>query len=83
MHKITDTYKAAYFMTQGARLVDIEVRSAEVKDRVIRSHTWVCIVEGVTQEMRDNWMTNTAIVNVDDLVRERNRIKRLAKSKRL
>ena len=80
--KTTDTYKAAYFMTQGACLMDIEIKKAE-PNKIMRSVTWVCILDGATSNMQDAWNTNNAVVNMSDLVRERNRIKKFAKRNRL
>ena len=79
MQKITDTYKAAYFMTQGASLVDVEIKHER---ELLRNYTWVCVLDGVTDAMKGAWDTRNAVVNLDDLIRERNRIKKLVQKKR-
>lgn len=81
-YKTKNTYKVAYLMTQGARLMDITVRKT-AKYVPGRKMTWICLLAGVPQEAIDNWNQNNAICNVLDLERERTRIKKLAHTKYL
>ena len=78
--QIEDTYKAAYLMTRGARLVDITFRKVGTTKGLYRKQ-WICHLEDVPEGAINNWNFNQAVVNVADFRRERLRIKKLAKSK--
>lgn len=80
--KITDTYKAAYFLTQGAKLIEISFERVESKKSLYATR-WICHLTNVSQETMLNWNSGNAIVNVVDFRRERLRIKKIAKRKML
>lgn len=78
MYKVSDTYKAAYFMTEGAELVKVEFVYVENK-KTLFNRKWIVYLSNVTDEMVEKWETASAVVNVVDFQRERNRIKKIAK----
>lgn len=77
--KITDTYKAAYFMTQGAKIVDVEIRKTPSKKKLF-NNTWIIELEDVSEKSLDTWNKGTAMVYVNDFRRERLRIKKYVKN---
>lgn len=80
--KTTNSYKAAYLMTQGAALVDISIRPAQ-HPGIMTNKVWVIELGKIPIKAWDSWESGQAFCNILDFERERLRIKKLAKQKKL
>jgi hypothetical protein len=80
--EIRDTYEAAYYMLNGARLIRARRLpvSAAHREKYLSAWRWILTLENVPPDFQTRWRQRQAFANIRELAQVRMKIKRFMRN---
>ena len=80
--EVRDTYEAAYYMLNGARLIKARRLpvSAARREKYLSAWRWILTLENVRPDFQTRWYQRQAFANIRELASVRMKIKRFMRN---